>query len=129
MTKFFRKCSVVIGSIALATAPFSASAQDNSEMRPEVYRLLVDCGAANALAASGADEEAAAKEYERKAVAFWQVGMLYGSVDKEQMRVDGSAALDRVGTMVSADNEGLAELVIQCTGMEDVVMDIYDGND
>lgn len=129
MKTLFRCAALTMGGLALTLSPLSASAQDDSEMRPEVYQLLVDCGAANALASSGAEEQADQEMYEGKAVAFWQVAMVYGDVGKDQMKTDGSASLEKVQDLAQNDSDGLTELVTQCIGMEDVVMRIHSGDD
>lgn len=129
MKTLFRSATLAISGLALALSPVVASAQDDSEMRPEVYQLLVDCGAANALASSGAEEQADKDTYEGKAVAFWQVAMVYGDVGKEQMKTDGAASLEKVQDLAKNDSDGLTELVTQCIGMEEVVMRIHSGDD
>ncbi|ANU08008.1 hypothetical protein [Paraurantiacibacter namhicola] len=129
MKTIIRNCALALGGMALATTALPVAAQDgDSEMKPEVYQLLVDCGAAHALASSGTKEEAEAADYEKKAVAFWQVAMVYGDADKDKMKDDGAASITKINGWVQADDDSQLEgLLTKCIQMEDVVMDIHSG--
>ncbi|ANU08009.1 hypothetical protein [Paraurantiacibacter namhicola] len=122
--KTFKKAFAAIGALSLGLAPVAGAAQD-TEMKPEVYQLLLDCGTMNLLASTGTEDAAEVEEYEAKALAFWRVGKAYGSADQDKLKTDTDASIERVGALVgSADDKALTDLISRCVGMEETVTKI-----
>ena len=129
MKSFIRKFAAASGSIALAAASVPAIAQDgDTETKPEVYDLLIDCGTANFIASTGTEDATQVADYEGKATAFFLVGKAYGEVDAETLKADGAKSFERVQKLIdSKDDAKITEFLSSCIKMEETVMEIHSG--
>lgn len=126
MQTFIRKIAGAGACLSLCIAAVPAFAQaDNEGFKPEVYNLLVDCGTANFVASSGAEDDAQTKEYEGKATAFYRVSKVYGSTENRNLEDDAVESLSRVRALIDSDDPNeLTELLTKCVKMEETVMQI-----